>query len=299
MCEGGMQIIVLGTGEEKYENLFRHYAWKYPDKVSANIYFSNEMSHKIYAGCDAFLMPSLFEPCGLSQIISMRYGTLPIVRETGGLKDTVIPYNEYTGEGTGFSFANFNSNDMFHVIKYAMQVYYDNKTVWQKLVKQAMSADYSWSISAEKYIKMYSEITGIEYKKPEEKNKEESITEAEDKISEGKKEKSIKKPAAKRSTRVKEEEKVLEEIDERPKKKAVGKTQKEDIKTDTKTKEKKQISLTQTEQEKKKTPAKKNGAKSAANKASSATAKKTAAKKEKETPALIQEEKTTEKKIIT
>ena len=175
LCAGGMQVILLGTGEEKYENLFRHYAWKYPDRVSANIYFSNEVSHKIYAGCDAFLMPSLFEPCGLSQIISMRYGTLPIVRETGGLKDTVIPYNEFTGEGTGFSFSNFNAYDMLFVIKYAMQIFYDDKKAWEKLIKNAMKVDFSWNVSADKYIKMYSELTGIkvETKKPEEEKKEE------------------------------------------------------------------------------------------------------------------------------
>ena len=101
ICAEDTQLVVLGTGEEKYENLFRHFAWKYPDRVSANIYYSNERSHKIYAACDAFLMPSLFEPCGLSQLMSLRYGTVPIVRETGGLKDTVEPYNEYESKGTG------------------------------------------------------------------------------------------------------------------------------------------------------------------------------------------------------
>ena len=119
MCQEDIQIVVLGTGEEKYENMFRHFAWKYSGKVSANIFYSEAMSHKIYAACDAFLMPSLFEPCGLSQLMSLRYGTLPIVRETGGLKDTVIPYNEYEGTGTGFSFANYNAHEMFNTIKYA------------------------------------------------------------------------------------------------------------------------------------------------------------------------------------
>lgn len=170
LCAGGMQIIVLGTGDEKYENLFRHYAWKYPDKVSANIYFSNELSHKIYAGCDAFLMPSAFEPCGLSQIISMRYGTLPIVRETGGLKDTVVPYNEYTKEGTGFSFANYDAREMIHVLKYAMQVYYDDKKSWNALAKNAMSTDYSWSVSADKYIDMYTQLSGVKADDAEDKN---------------------------------------------------------------------------------------------------------------------------------
>ncbi len=164
LCEGGYQIVVLGTGDEHYENMFRHFAWKYPDRVSANIYFSNEMSHKIYAACDAFLMPSLFEPCGLSQLISMRYGTLPIVRETGGLADTVKPYNEYTGEGTGFSFTSYNADDMMHVINYAMRTYYDNRAAWDKLVKNAMAEDFSWEVSADKYISLYESITGIPLK---------------------------------------------------------------------------------------------------------------------------------------
>ncbi len=157
---GGCQIVVLGTGDEKYENLFRHYSWKYPEAFQARITYSNELSHKIYAACDAFLMPSAFEPCGLSQIISMKYGTLPVVRETGGLKDTVKPYNKFTGEGYGFSFANYNADEMLGSIYSAMDVYYNNKTAWAKLVKQAMAADYSWDVSAEKYIDMYSEISG-------------------------------------------------------------------------------------------------------------------------------------------
>ena len=161
LCEGGAQVVVLGTGDEKYENLFRHYAWKYPDRFSAQIYFSNEMSHKIYAASDAFLMPSRFEPCGLSQLISLRYGTVPIVRETGGLKDTVQPYNEYTGEGTGFSFANYNADEMMNIIWYAMQIYYDRKDEWNNIVDNGMAMDYSWNVSADKYIKMYRDLTGI------------------------------------------------------------------------------------------------------------------------------------------
>ena len=168
LCQnGGCQLVILGTGEEKYENLFRHYAWKYPNVLAAQITYSNEMSHKIYAACDAFLMPSAFEPCGLSQIISMKYGTLPIVRETGGLKDTVKPYNKFTGEGYGFSFANYNADEMLGCIFRAMDVYYNDKPAWQKLQKQAMAADYSWDVSAEKYIDMYSNITGIPRPKKE------------------------------------------------------------------------------------------------------------------------------------
>lgn len=162
LCNGGCQIVVLGTGDEQYENLFRHYSWKYPDRFAARITYSNEMSHKIYAGCDAFLMPSAFEPCGLSQIISMHYGTLPIVRETGGLRDTVIPYNKYTGEGTGFSFANYNADEMLGCIWNAMDVFYNNKNAWGEMVKHAMEADYSWNVSAEKYIDMYCGLTGLE-----------------------------------------------------------------------------------------------------------------------------------------
>lgn len=168
LCNGGAQVVVLGTGDEKYENLFRHYAWKYPDRMSAQIYFSNEMSHKIYAASDAFLMPSRFEPCGLSQLISLRYGTVPIVRETGGLKDTVMPYNEYTGEGTGFSFANYNADEMMNTIWYAMKIYYDRKDEWNNIIDNGMAADYSWNVSADKYIRMYQDLTGI-YDLPEKK----------------------------------------------------------------------------------------------------------------------------------
>ncbi len=172
LCNGnGCQIVVLGTGDEQYENLFRHYSWKYPDKFQARITYSNEMSHKIYAGCDAFLMPSAFEPCGLSQLISMHYGTLPIVRETGGLKDTVKPYNQYTGEGTGFSFANYNADEMLRCIWNAMDVYYNNKEAWASMIKQAMEADYSWDVSAEKYIDMYCGLTGLERPQAPEKKK--------------------------------------------------------------------------------------------------------------------------------
>ncbi len=155
MCQQDLQFVILGTGEEKYENMFRHFAWKYPGKVSANIFYSEGLSHKIYAACDAFLMPSLFEPCGLSQLMSLRYGTIPIVRETGGLKDTVWPYNEYEGTGTGFSFANYNAHEMFNIVKYAMYVYYQKKREWNKLIDRAMAADFSWNTSAKKYAELY------------------------------------------------------------------------------------------------------------------------------------------------
>lgn len=160
LCQDNIQFVVLGTGMEKYENMFRYFDWKYGNKVSANIYYDEGMSHKVYAACDAFLMPSLFEPCGLSQLMSLRYGTLPIVRETGGLKDTVIPYNEYEGTGTGFSFANYNAHEMLGTIRYAERIYYDRKREWNKMVDRAMEADFSWNTSARKYENIYNWMIG-------------------------------------------------------------------------------------------------------------------------------------------
>lgn len=158
LCQDAVQVVVLGTGDEKYENMFRHYAWKYPEKVSANIYYSEAMSHKIYASCDAFLMPSLFEPCGLSQLMSLRYGTVPMVRETGGLKDTVEPYNEFEKEGTGFTFVNYNAHEMLGIIRYAESVYYDKKREWNKIAERGMNKDFSWKNSAKQYEELYKNI---------------------------------------------------------------------------------------------------------------------------------------------
>jgi len=160
LCQDDIQFVVVGTGEERYENMFRHFDWKYHGKVSANIYYSEELAHQVYASCDAFLMPSLFEPCGLSQLISLRYGTLPIVRETGGLKDTVEPYNEYESKGTGFSFANYNAHEMLNCIRNAERIYYDRKREWNKLVDRAMASDFSWNKSALKYQEMYDWLIG-------------------------------------------------------------------------------------------------------------------------------------------
>lgn len=158
LCQDDIQLVVLGTGEEQYENMFRHFAWKYAGKVSANIYYSDQMSHRIYASCDAFLMPSLFEPCGLSQLMSLRYGTIPIVRETGGLKDTVEPYNEFEKTGTGFSFANYNAHEMLNTIRYAERTYYDKKRDWNKIVERAMKQDFSWNNSARQYEELYDSL---------------------------------------------------------------------------------------------------------------------------------------------
>ena len=160
LCQDSVQIVALGTGDERYENMFRHFDWKYHGKVSAQIYYDESMSHRIYAASDAFLMPSLFEPCGLSQLMSLRYGTLPIVRETGGLKDTVEPYNEFEGTGTGFSFSNYNAHEMLSTIRYAEHIYYDKKREWNKMVDRAMAKDFSWSNSARQYEEMYNWLIG-------------------------------------------------------------------------------------------------------------------------------------------
>lgn len=158
MCQDDIQFVILGTGDERYENMFRHFAWKYSKKVSANIYYSDPLSHKIYAACDAFLMPSLFEPCGLSQLMSLRYGTLPIVRETGGLKDTVEPYNEYEGTGTGFSFRNYNAHEMMGTVRYAERIYREHRADWNKMVERAMNKDFSWNHSAKQYVALYDKM---------------------------------------------------------------------------------------------------------------------------------------------
>ena len=155
LCQDAVQFVVLGTGEEQYENMFRHFAWKYNGKVSANIYYSEALSHKIYAACDAFLMPSLFEPCGLSQLMSLRYGTVPIVRETGGLKDTVEAYHEFEKTGTGFSFSNYNAHEMMNTVRYAERIYYDKRRDWNKIVERAMLKDFSWNNSAKQYEELY------------------------------------------------------------------------------------------------------------------------------------------------
>ena len=152
---GGVQVAVLGTGDRDYEDGLRYFQDKYPGTMAARIEFDPALSQRMYAAADMFLMPSKFEPCGLSQIIAMRYGTLPIVRETGGLKDTVQPYNEFTGEGTGFSFTNFNGDEMGDAVFRAARLFWDNRDAWNQLVTQAMSQDFSWTRSADKYLDLY------------------------------------------------------------------------------------------------------------------------------------------------
>lgn len=155
-----VQLIILGTGEKKYEDMFKYFQYRYTQKLSARIYFDQYESHAIYAGADLFLMPSLFEPCGLSQLIALRYGTIPIVRQIGGLRDTVIPYNKFTGQGNGFGFLNYNAHELLFTIKDALDVYQDDAK-WRDLVKQAMRADHSWKTSSKEYLSLYLKILGI------------------------------------------------------------------------------------------------------------------------------------------
>lgn len=152
-----IQVVVLGTGDYMYEESFKIFQGRHPNKISANIKFSNELAHKIYAASDMFLMPSLFEPCGLGQLIALRYGSIPIVRETGGLKDTVTPYNEYDETGNGFGFKNYRFEELLNITKYAIRIY-GNKDKWNNIVRQAMSADNSWEKSAKEYIEIYNQL---------------------------------------------------------------------------------------------------------------------------------------------
>ena len=155
------QLVVIGTGDPQYENMFRHYAWKYPDRVSANICYSDDLAHKLYAAADAFLVPSRFEPCGLTQMISFRYGTVPIVRETGGLKDTVEPYNEYDNVGDGFSFTNYNGDELLGVINYSKHIFYDRKKEWNQMIDRGMVKDFSWNSSKFRYEGLYNYLIGV------------------------------------------------------------------------------------------------------------------------------------------
>ncbi|MDD6793813.1 MAG: glycogen synthase GlgA [Clostridiaceae bacterium] len=159
LLQQDVQLVIVGTGEKHFEDHFKWLQYRYRGKVSANIKFDNALAHKVYAASDMFLMPSLFEPCGLGQLIALRYGTVPIVRETGGLRDTIQAYNQYDGSGNGFSFANFNADEMYNIIQYAINVYYD-KNQWNKIVQHAINSDNSWSKSANEYLNMYRSLTG-------------------------------------------------------------------------------------------------------------------------------------------
>ena len=158
IMDTGAQLVVLGMGEGKYVDLFSWAQWKYTGQVAARFVMDNALAHKVYAACDLFLMPSMFEPCGLSQLISLRYGTLPITRETGGLRDTVLAYNEYTGEGNGFTFLNYNAHDMLHVIENAVKMYNEDRCTFDHLAIRAMGGQYGWDRSAKRYIDLYKKV---------------------------------------------------------------------------------------------------------------------------------------------
>jgi starch synthase len=158
IIDENVQLVVIGTGQPEYEQMFRHYAWCNHDRVSANIFYSDQLAHKLYAAADAMLVPSKFEPCGLTQLMSLRYGTVPIVRETGGLKDTVQPYNEYEGTGTGFSFCNYNAHEMLNIINYSKLIYFTRREEWDKMVERGMNSDFSWKESAKKYQELYNRL---------------------------------------------------------------------------------------------------------------------------------------------
>ena len=157
LLQHNVQLVILGTGDKQYEEHFKGLQSRYKDKVSTNIKYDKSLAHKIYAGCDMLLKPSLLEPCGLGQLIALRYGAVPIGRETGGLKDTISPYNKYNGKGNGFSFSNFNANELLMIIEYALEVYQDKES-WSSIVEQATKSDYSWDKSADEYSELYKEI---------------------------------------------------------------------------------------------------------------------------------------------
>ena len=154
-----IQFVLLGTGDKEYEDWFKGLAWRFPKKVSANIYFSNQLAQRIYAASDIFLMPSNYEPCGIGQLIALRYGSVPVVRETGGLKDTIIPYDKYTKKGNGFRFADYNAHEMMYALKRALSAY-ENYEEWKQIVENAMNSDYSWKESAREYKALYEKLTG-------------------------------------------------------------------------------------------------------------------------------------------
>ena len=309
ILSGGVQVAVLGTGDTEYENALRYFEGKYPGTMAARIQFDPALSQRMYAGADLFLMPSLFEPCGLSQMIAMRYGTLPIVRETGGLKDTVIPYNCYTGEGTGFSFAHFNGDEMADAVFRAARLFWDDRAAFNGLVENAMRADFSWKRSAEAYIAVYHNLhpeIPMPQPKPEPEPTPETPVEAaaEDAVpvEEPKaEEKPVEKPEAKAEIAP---EPVSEPADAQPVPEDVAPAKKTTAKkaATKKTTAKKTVKKAEAEAETekaaapaKKAPAKKTAAKTSAVKADDAAAEKEPAKKAPAKKAAAK--KTTAKKV--
>lgn len=309
ILSGGVQVAVLGTGDTEYENALRYFEGKYPGTMAARIQFDPVLSQRMYAGADLFLMPSLFEPCGLSQMIAMRYGTLPIVRETGGLKDTVIPYNCYTGEGTGFSFAHFNGDEMADAVFRAARLFWDDRAAFNGLVENAMKADFSWKRSADAYIALYHNLhpeIPMPQPKPEPEPTPETPVEAaaEDAVpvEEPKaEEKPVEKPEAKAEIAP---EPVSEPADAQPVPEDVAPAKKATAKkaATKKTTAKKTVKKAEAEAETekaaapaKKAPAKKTAAKTSAVKADDAAAEKEPAKKAPAKKAAAK--KTTAKKV--
>lgn len=309
ILSGGVQVAVLGTGDTEYENALRYFEGKYPGTMAARIQFDPALSQRMYAGADLFLMPSLFEPCGLSQMIAMRYGTLPIVRETGGLKDTVIPYNCYTGEGTGFSFAHFNGDEMADAVFRAARLFWDDRAAFNGLVENAMKADFSWKRSADAYIALYHNLhpeIPMPQPKPEPEPTPETPVEAaaEDAVpvEEPKaEEKPVEKPEAKAEIAP---EPVSEPADAQPVPEDVAPPKKATAKkaATKKTTAKKTVKKAEAEAETekaaapaKKAPAKKTAAKTSAVKADDAAAEKEPAKKAPAKKAAAK--KTTAKKV--
>ena len=170
-----VQLVVLGMGEGRYFNLFSWAETEYKGRVAARFTMDHTLAHKIYAGADMFLMPSQFEPCGLSQMIAMRYGTIPIVRETGGLRDTVLSYNDFNGEGNGFTFFNYNAHDMLHTIERACEYYKNYPEIWKKLQMRGMNGDFSWNHSAKEYIKLYQSLFDTRVQEQDDEKKENPV----------------------------------------------------------------------------------------------------------------------------
>ena len=170
-----VQLVVLGMGEGRYFNLFSWAETEYKGRVAARFTMDHTLAHKIYAGADMFLMPSQFEPCGLSQMIDMRYGTIPIVRETGGLRDTVLSYNDFNGEGNGFTFFNYNAHDMLHTIERACEYYKNYPEIWKKLQMRGMNGDFSWNHSAKEYIKLYQSLFDTRVQEQDDEKKENPV----------------------------------------------------------------------------------------------------------------------------
>lgn len=224
IMQNDVQLVVLGKGEANYEELFCWSAWRYQGQLACRIELNTPLSHRIYAASDMFLMPSAFEPCGLSQMISMRYGCIPIVRETGGLRDSVQPYNKYTGKGNGFSFANYNAHEMLFTIETALS-FFNDKPCWQSIMKQAMDADFSWDRSAHAYIKIYEMLVAQALESQrianeiQKQNEKKALTKASTKPS-AKKTKAAEEPTAKKTTAKKITKKADEAADEKPAKKA-------------------------------------------------------------------------------